>query len=62
MCLMFVFQWNNMGELILVMEGIPSCFVDNFYIECESQLLVMISVIASRERKDEVKEELYETS
>lgn len=59
-CLMFVLQWNSLGEFVLVMEWIPSYFVHNLYSECESQFLVMIGVAASGEQEDEVKEELYE--
>ncbi len=32
-CLMFVLQWNGLGELVLVMEQIPCYCV---YEECES--------------------------
>jgi hypothetical protein len=35
-CLMFVFQWNGMDELVSVMEWVPSCIVDGLYGECKS--------------------------
>jgi hypothetical protein len=59
-CLMFVFQWRGLGELVSIMEQIPSCFVDGLYSECESRFLVMIGAVVFREWEDKVKEELYE--
>jgi hypothetical protein len=56
-CLMFVLQWNDFSELVLMMEWIPCYCV---YGECESQFLVMVDANASTEQEDGVKEELYE--
>jgi hypothetical protein len=36
-CLMFVFQWNGMDELVSVMEWVLSCIVDGLYGECKLQ-------------------------
>jgi hypothetical protein len=36
-CLMFVFQWNGMDELVSVMEWVPSCIVDGLYGERKLQ-------------------------
>jgi len=57
---MFVSQWRGLGELVSIMEQIPSCFVDGLYSEFESQFLMMIGVVVFREWEDKVKEELYE--
>jgi hypothetical protein len=55
-----VFQWNGLGELVLVMERNLCCSIDGFYGECESWFLEMIGTIVSREWEDEVKGGLYE--
>jgi hypothetical protein len=55
---MFVLQWNGLSELVSMMEWIPCYYV---YGECESQLLAIVGANVSKEQKDGVKEELYET-
>ncbi len=55
--LMFVFQWNNLNELVSMMEYIPCYYV---YGECESWLLAMVDANAFGEWEDGVKKELHE--
>ncbi len=57
MCLMLVFQWNHLGELVYVMEWIFGCCI---YEECESWLLGMVGANAYREHEDGVMVKLYE--
>ncbi len=54
------FQWNDLGELVLVMEWNPCYSVDDLYGECESWFLEMIDTVVSKEWEDEVKDGLYE--
>jgi hypothetical protein len=57
-----VFQWNDFGELVSVMEQNPCYLIDNLYGECESRFLEMIGTVVSRERKDVDHENLHEVS
>ncbi len=57
MCLMLVFEWNDLGELLYVMEWIHGCCV---YEECESWFLGMVGANASREHEDGAMVKLYE--
>jgi hypothetical protein len=51
MCLMLVFQWSGLGELVYVMEWIHGCCV---YEECESWLLGMVGANVYKELEDGV--------
>jgi hypothetical protein len=57
-----IFQWNDFGELVFVMERNPYYIIDNLYGECESRFLQMIGIVLSREWKDVDKEKLFEAS
>jgi hypothetical protein len=61
LCLLFyTLLWNDLGELVSVMERNPCHSIDNLDGECESRFLETIGAELSKEWKEVNKEQLYE--